>query len=256
MSEHLQRLKHSLEISRLPVKESLHDIAEIAGRVVEHNRALIDPEDDLALSIFVTPGLLTEEWVAIPNVGVNAYPLDFRQWAHRYQEGISIVTTSIRQVPANCWPPELKCRSRMHYFLADREAHRIEPMSRAVLLDQEGFITETTTANVVAYFEKEGLVSPPMADVLPGISLQVVTELAGRFGIEVSHRKMLPDEFARADEAFLTSTPNCMLPVTRFNKKPIGDGKPGFVFGQLLTAWNEMVGFDIAEQARRFVRRS
>ena len=259
LPEHLQRLKHSLEIARLPMKESLDDIAEIAGRVVDHNRKLIDPDNDLSLSIFVTPGqtgLSPEDWVAIANVGVNANPLDFRLWAHRYEEGVSLVTTSVRQVPANCWPPELKCRSRMHYFLADREAHRIEPMSRAVLLDQEGFITEATTANVVAYFEKEGLVSPPMADVLPGISLQVVTELAGRFGIKVRHRKMLPDEFARADEAFLTSTPNCMLPVTRFNKKPIGDGKPGFVFGQLLAAWNEMVGFDIAEQARRFVRRS
>ncbi len=171
-------------------------------------------------------------WVAIPTVGVVAYPLEFRLWAHRYEAGVSLVITSIRQVPANCWPPELKCRSRMHYFLADREAHQIEPMSRALLLDQAGFITEASTANVLAYYEKEGLVAPPTADVLPGISLQVVSELAGRLGIAFAHRKMLPDDLARADEAFLTSTPNCILPVTRFNKKPIGGGKPGVDFSE------------------------
>lgn len=258
LPEHLQRLRHSLEIARLPVKESLEDIAEIAGRVVDHNRRLIDPGDDLSVSIFVTPGqtsLSPEDWLAIPTVGVLAYPLEFRLWAHRYEEGVSLVVTSIRQIPATCWPPELKCRSRMHYFLADREAHRIEPVSRAVLLDQEGFVTEASTANVLAYFEKEGLVSPPIADVLPGISLQVVSELAGRLGIKFTHRKMLPEDLARADEAFLTSTPNCILPVMRFNKKPIGDGKSGAIFQKLLAAWNEMVGFDVAEQARRFARR-
>ena len=258
LPEHLQRLKRSLQIARLPMKESLDDIAEIAGRVVDHNRALIDADDDLSLSIFVTPGqtsLSPEDWVAIPTVGVVAYPLEFRFWAHRYEEGVSLVVTSIRQVPANCWPPELKCRSRMHYFLADREAHRIEALSRALLLDQEGFITEASTANVLAYYEKEGLIAPPTADVLPGISLQVVSELAGRLGIAFAHRKMSPDDLAGADEAYLTSTPNCILPVTRFNKKPIGSGKPGAIFQKLLAAWNEMVGFDIAEQARRFVRR-
>jgi branched-subunit amino acid aminotransferase/4-amino-4-deoxychorismate lyase len=258
MPEHLARLRHSLEIAGLKPRESLDDIAGIASRVVDHNRALIDADDDLSVSIFVTPGqtsLSPEDRVAIPTVGVVAYPLEFRLWAHRYEAGVSLVITSIRQVPANCWPPELKCRSRMHYFLADREAQKIEPMSRALLLDQAGFITEASTANVLAYYEKEGLVAPPTADVLPGISLQVVSELAGRLGIAFAHRKMLPDDLARADEAFLTSTPNCILPVTRFNKKPIGGGEPGAIFQKLLAAWNKMVGFDVAEQSRRFSRR-
>ena len=61
------------------------------------------------------------------------------------------------------------------------------------------------------------LLSPPIADVFPGISLQVIKELAGRLGIPFTHRKIDPDELAQANEVFLTSTPNCILPVTRFN---------------------------------------
>jgi branched-subunit amino acid aminotransferase/4-amino-4-deoxychorismate lyase len=258
LPEHLARLRHSLETVGLRPTESLEEIAEIAMRVAEHNFGLLDPDDDLGLGIFVTPGPASsaaEDWVSIPTVGVHATGLQFSLWADRYAEGVSLVITSVRQVPPTCWPSEMKCRSRMHYYLADREAHRIEPLSRALLLDQEGFVTEATTANLLAYFEKEGLVSPPIADVLPGISLQVVSELAGRLGIPFSHRKMKPDELARADEAFLTSTPNCILPVTEFNRKPVGRGTPGTVFQQLLSAWNEMVGFDIVEQARRFTER-
>ena len=56
-------------------------------------------------------------------------------------------------------------------------------------------------------------------------------------------------------EAFLTSTPNCLLPVTQFNSRPIGAGQPGDIFHQLLRAWNEMVEIDIADQAQRFSRR-
>jgi branched-subunit amino acid aminotransferase/4-amino-4-deoxychorismate lyase len=42
----------------------------------------------------------------------------------------------------------------------------------------------------------------------------VLKELAGRLGIAFTSREMTADEFAHAAEAFLTSTPNCLLPVT------------------------------------------
>jgi branched-chain amino acid aminotransferase len=54
-----------------------------------------------------------------------------------------------------------------------------------------------------------------------------------------------------ADEAFTTSTPYCILPVTKINGKPIGPGRPGPVFGRLLSAWSQQVGLDIALQMTR-----
>ncbi len=113
-------------------------------------------------------------------------------------------------------------------------------------------VSETSTANVVAYFRNEGLVSPPISQVLPGISLQVVTELAGRLSVPFVHRDLMPEDFGRADEAFISSTPNCLLPVARINGKAIGNGKPSAMFQKISAAWNEMVGIDIAGQARRF----
>ena len=53
-----------------------------------------------------------------------------------------------------------------------------------------------------------------------------------------------------ADEAFTSSTPYCMLPVTRINQKPIGAGVPGPIYRDLLKAWSELVGIDISAQMR------
>ncbi|HTQ40811.1 MAG TPA: aminotransferase class IV [Pirellulales bacterium] len=259
LPEHLARLHTSLRTAGIQPRESLAELAEIAMRLVANNRSFVEPDDDLGLCIFITPGPYTamaEVSVTGPTVGLHTYRLPFHLWADRYQTGIALRTTAIQQVPPSCWPAALKCRSRMHYFLADQEAAKAEPGSRALLLDQRGLISETSTANVVAWYAKEGLISPPIPQVLPGISLQVVTELAGRLGIPFVTRDLTPDEFSRADEAFLTSTPNCLLPVTRFNGRPIGNGQPGKILRQLLAAWNEMSGVNIAEQARRFSKRT
>jgi len=54
-----------------------------------------------------------------------------------------------------------------------------------------------------------------------------------------------------ADEAFFTSTPYCLMPATRFNGLPVGDGKVGPVTRLLLDGWSEIAGFDLVEQAIR-----
>jgi branched-subunit amino acid aminotransferase/4-amino-4-deoxychorismate lyase len=51
-----------------------------------------------------------------------------------------------------------------------------------------------------------------------------------------------------AEEAFLSSTPYCLAPVTQINGIPIGKGKPGPVFEKLITLWSDKVGLDVKEQ--------
>jgi branched-chain amino acid aminotransferase len=258
LPEHLARLGHSLEIAGIKPNESLVDLAEISARLMANNRALVNAGDDLGLSIFITPGpyaALAEGHRAGPTVGLHTYCLPFHLWVDAYDRGVALATTGIQQVPAACWPSELKCRSRMHYFLADKQAATNHSGARALLLDENGFVSETSTANVVLWRADEGFVSPPRSQVLPGISLQVLIELAGRLELPFVERQILPSEVATADEVLLTSTPNCLLPVTQFNGQAIGSGRPGEVFRRLTAAWNEMVELDIAAQAKQFAQR-
>jgi branched-subunit amino acid aminotransferase/4-amino-4-deoxychorismate lyase len=258
LEEHLARLHHSLDIVGIDPGMTAGEFAAVALELVARNHRLLAANDDMGLSIVVTPGTYpayATSAASRPTVCLHTYPLPFHLWAEKYDRGQSLVTTDVRQVPACCWPPSLKCRSRMHYYLADRQAAASEPGARALLLDEAGLVTEASTANVLAYRGGEGLISPRMEGILHGISLAVAFDLAAAAGIPTVERDLSVDDLIAADEVLLSSTPLCLLPVTRINGRPIGCGTPGPAFGRLLAAWGELVGLDIAAQARRFASR-
>lgn len=259
--DHLSRLYHSLEILGLDIGYTAEQLKSAAEYVVAANRQLMHPADDMGVSIFVTPGrypAYSGPGPNVPTVAIHTYPLPFYLWADKYTGGESVAVASVRQVPVECWPRGLKCRSRMHYYLAEKEVRRIDPSARPILLDADGCVTEAPTANIVAYHGEEGLMAPPVERTLPGISLKVVTELAAQQGIPFSHRFLTVSDLERCDEIFLTSTPFCLLPVVRLNGTPVGQtrpGKPGPIYRRLLAAWNEIAGIDLVAQAQRFRHR-
>jgi branched-subunit amino acid aminotransferase/4-amino-4-deoxychorismate lyase len=268
LDDHLGRLEHSLKLVGIDLPVSRALLAELAREIVARNHPLLASGDDLGLSIFVTPG----EYPAyssspqLPGTPISrsasdatlclhTYPLPFRYWADKYRTGQLLATTDIRQVPAECWPPAIKCRSRMHYYLADRQAAQRHPGARALLLDFDGNVTEASTANVLLYRRAEGLVSPPRSKILHGISLMELFEVAAALEISRVERDFTPQEAADADEVLLTSTPFCVLPCTSLNGRAIGSGQPGEIFHRLLAAWSEIVGVEIVHQAERFCTR-
>lgn len=260
LDEHLQRLENSLAILGVQAPVSLGTIGELARSISRYNHALLADGDDLGLSIFVTPGIYSAfappTALPSPTLCIHTYPLGFQLFAGRYESGQRLVVSKIRQVPVACWPAELKCRSRMHYYLADREARQIDADARAILLDLEGHVVEASTANIVFYFADEGLVSPPRDKILPGISVAVLAEVARELNIPFHERDVRPAEGERATEIYLTSTSPCLLPCTGWNGKSVGSGQPGPMFRRLLTAWSQRVGVDIQRQAERFARRA
>ena len=253
VEEHLKRLHRSLEIVGWNAATIVEEVRGAVAAFPDVNAELMAPGDDWYIAIFVTPG--DSPAATQPRIGVHGGPLPFAGWADKFETGVDVVITDVRQTPANCWPPELKCRSRMHYYLADQEAARRQPGARAVLLDQQGFIGEASTANVVAYFADRGIVTPRIDGVLPGISQQVLFELADEARLSHTEADLLPAEFAAADELFITSTSICLQPIVRVDAQPIGDGRPGPIYRQLLEAWSKKVGVDIAGQARQFAVR-
>ena len=257
---HLERLAHSLEIVGVDLGMPLAEIGRLAEEVTARNHALLDPADDLGLSIFVTPGTYSaysaDQTTSGPTLGIHTYPLPFHLWHDKYERGQSLVVSSVRQVPTACWPAELKCRSRMHYYLADKEAREREAGARALLLDESGQVVEASTANVLIFVDGQGLVSPPREVILPGVSVGMLEELATALKIPFVHRRLAPADIAAADEVMLCSTSPCVWPVTRLNGQPIRDGRCGPVVKALLDAWSQRVGVDIAAQAARFAART
>ncbi len=260
LESHLDRLWRSLEVVGIDPGLGRRQLADVAWELAGHNHRLLEPGDDLGLGILVTPGPYLgysgQPMDVQPTVCLHTYPLAFWLWADKYRQGQALWVSTVRQVDHACWPPWLKCRSRMHYYLADQEAAHKDPGARAVLLDREGFVTETSTANLVIYRAEEGLLSPPRERILPGISLEVLFQLAHWLGIRTGFRPLRPEEVASADEIMITSTPFCVLPVTRLQGQPVGAGHPGPIYQKLLQAWSQEVGVDIVGQAEQFARRT
>ena len=259
LEQHLARLARSLSIVGIELGMPVEELGDIARDLAAKNHSLLDAADDLGLSMFVTPGpystFATGGVVTGPTIGLHTYPLPFHLWHEKYERGESLVVTDVMQVPSACWPTELKCRSRMHYYLADKQARQKEPGARALMLEERGFVTEASTANILVYYRDVGLVSPPKEMILPGVSAATVEELAGRLGIPFSFRSLTDDDVAAADEVLLCSTSPCVWPVTRLNGRPIDDGKCGEIARRLLAAWSELAGIDIQRQAKQFLNR-
>src|SRR5438094_308 len=254
LDTHLDRLFRSLRYTRMDIVLSKSQIAGISQELVATNARLTEDRGELGLIHFVTAGEYPtyagsagRAVRTTPTVCVHTFPMPFELWAGKMQNGAHLVTPSIRHVPPQCYDPKMKYRSRMHYYLADQEARLADPDASALLLDLDGNVTETSGANFLIV-EQGTIVSPTLRNTLPGISRATVIELAEKLGIPFVERDIQVHSVINADEAFLASTPYCLLPVTKINGVTIADGQPGPVYRQLMAAWSERVGLDIAAQ--------
>jgi branched-subunit amino acid aminotransferase/4-amino-4-deoxychorismate lyase len=227
-------------------------LTRIAEQLVLHNATLARPVEDLALVMFATPGpvgyyagLPGGPGDGPPTLGMHTFPLPFERYQRFFQQGVTLVVPDTRHVPAVCVDPRAKQRSRLHWWLAEQQAKKVEPGAVALLLDQEGHVTETAGANFLVV--REGtVISPPRSAILNGISLRVVEELCRENGISFREAALPLEDCLSADEAMLTSTPYCIAAVSRI------DGRstpwPGPLWKKLLAAWGDRVSLDIARQ--------
>lgn len=256
LDAHLERLERSTQLAGIESPISHGALASVAHEIVERNYSLLPLDGDLGLAILITPGVYEAfappEANRLANVYVHTYPLRFELWARAYRQGQELALAHVRQVPGECWSPALKCRSRMHYFLADQEVARRYPGARAVLADQQGNVTETAIANLIVSLDGTALVTPPANYVLPGITLAVVRGLAEKLGMDWEERSIAVGEMDRACEILLTSTASGIVPGTRWNGKPVGTGTPGALYARLLDAFRDLVGIDFVAQAEHF----
>jgi branched-chain amino acid aminotransferase len=109
-----------------------------------------------------------------------------------------------------------------------------------VLLDLDGNVTEGPGFNVFAV--KDGTVTTPEGTVLLGITRETALDLLAEANFQTVIGPVSPDELRAADEVFITSTAGGILPVTRIDHAPVGDGHPGPLTTRIRNRyweWNE-----------------
>ena len=119
----------------------------------------------------------------------------------------------------------------------------------ALLLDTDNFIAEGTGDNFFIV-KNNVLLTPEPRNILRGISRDYVFDICREMGIEYKECNLDVYDVVNADEAFMTGTPFCILPVTSLGGQPIGNGVPGPMFKKLIEKWGFNVNVDIIKQIK------
>jgi len=251
--QHIDRLQQSLQELHFPTAHDNHQLLQAAAAVIGHNFQLLPDGADLGVVLFSTAGgnsTYLGRPYSQPTTVVHTYPLPFAMWRNAFVSGVRLTTSNLRQLPADCFPVSLKVRNRLHWWLADHAAEQQSPGSRALLLNRDGSVAETSTASVCVV--RNGHVTTPDGDVLNSLSNRLVERLCQNAGIPFTRCKVNLSELQNAEEIFLTSSPSCLLPVLSVDghKTQTLPGR-GAVFRRLLRDWSLATGVDLEQQMLR-----
>ena len=235
LDSHLNRLARSAEILGLPI-EAL-DLKGAVRDTIQANK-LSDARVRITISIgeggmVPDPSTCTQPTVLILAGHYKPYPEQV------YERGFRAVVSSIRR---NSQSPlsRLKSANYLENMLAKQEA-RAAGVDEAICLNEKGLLAEASMSNI--FLVNDGILRTPGEEsgILPGITREVVLELASQLGINTFEQDIRLDELFQAQEAFLTNSLMEIMPLTEIDGKPVGSGKPESVTRRLMANYKKLV---------------
>ena len=259
LKEHLNRLYASARYLRIDLESVMtkEEMEENVYKTIEINEPYFDRNDEHRIMIDVTRGLLSiYRGVVGTHDGINIIIADFPlRWTVEgmgilYDKGINAVIPSQRAIPAALIDPKVKNRSRIHYLMANIQVSGYQGDNNwALLLDTDDYIAEGTGDNF--FIVKDNvLYTPEPRNILRGISREYVFTLADQLNMSCQERNLDVYDVVNADEAFMTGTPFCILPVSSLNGQPIVNRNSESIVHLLLNQWSQNVGIDIVKQIK------
>lgn len=231
LDEHLRRLRHSLDGIRLPDPMSDAQWREVIGQVMA-----LQPADDQSVYLQVTRGAAPRDHAfprnTPPTVLVMSNPLS-RPDPAQFEQGVSAVSaTDIRW--GRC---DLKTLNLLPNVLARQKA--VEAGCAECILFRDGVLTEGAASNIFAVIN--GAILAPVKDhrVLPGITYDLVLELAQANGMAYEVRDIGEAEVRNADELWLTSSGREVQAIVELDGQPVGSGRPGPVYRRMYALYQD-----------------
>jgi len=156
-----------------------------------------------------------------------------------YQRGFKAIVSDIRRYTQSR-ASATKSLNYMDSLLARREA-KLAGADEAIMLNEQGFLAEGSTSNIFLISDNTLLTPSQDSGILPGITREVVLEIAASSNIQAVERKISPEELLQAKEAFLTNSLLEIMPLTQVSEQNIGSGKASAITQQLMDAYKELV---------------
>jgi len=227
LREHLARLQHSLDGIQLPNPHTADEWVAILTGLIARNA----PQDQY-LYLHITRGVAPRDH-AFPNPPVT--PTVFAMSNPLVHPPAAVLQSGVACITAqdNRW---LRCDIKAIALLPNvllRQSAVAAGCAEAILIRDDSFLTEGAASNI--FVVRDGVLLAPPKDhlMLPGITYDVLLELAAANGIPHQVRRILKEELFGADELLLTSSTREVLAVTTLDGKAIGDGRPGAMFARM-----------------------
>jgi D-alanine transaminase len=222
LPEHLVRLQHSCDAIRLANPMTDAEWTRLIHELIARHA----PEDQ-SVYLQVTRGVARRDHAfpkdAKPTVFMMSGPL-VTPPKEQVENGVPCITASDFR-----W---LKCDVKSVSLLGNCLLRQAAADAGAVevVLFRDGYLTEASASNV--FVVRDGrLLAPPKDNlILPGITYDVVLELAAACGVPIERRAVTEAEVRSADEIWVTSSTKEVLAVTTLDGNPVGSGRPGEVF--------------------------
>lgn len=219
LDEHLQRLQNSLAAVRIVNPYSDTEWKRILDTLLEKN-----PADDASIYLQVTRGVAKRDHAfppeARPTVFAMANPLVTPDEA-TFSKGVAAITLDdIRWQYCN-----IKAITLLPNILLRQAA--VDANAAEAILVRNGDVTEGAASNI--FIVSQGVIrTPPKSELLlPGITRDLIVELAHANGLAIEETTITRPELDSADEIWLTSSTKEIMPVLRLDESSVGDGKPG-----------------------------
>jgi branched-chain amino acid aminotransferase len=233
LQEHLDRLYDSAKAIDLAVPIPKEEMTEVIRKTLRRNKL-----KDGYIRPIVTRGVgdlgLDPRKCPKPSVIVIAKPWG-AMYGNLYEKGLKAVTVAVRRNPAEAMPPNVKSLNYLNNILAKIEAN-YKGGDEAIFFDTNGYISEGSGDNL--YVVKNGeILTPPTLNNLRGITRMVLLEIAASHGITVREQNLGFYDLYSADEVICTGTAAEVAPITWIDGRVIGNGKPGPIVKQLMSAF-------------------
>lgn len=231
MDEHLARLERSLAAVRIA-----NPYARDRWRAVIAELVAQQPWGDQGVYLQVTRGVAKRDHAfpagVEPTVFAMSNPL-VNPPKELVERGVAAVSA-----PDNRW---LRCDIKSISLIGNvlLRQQSADAGAAETILFRDGILTEASASNV--FVAKNGLVlSPPKSNlILPGITYDVVVEIAQQLGMPLEFRDIREAEVRAADEVWVTSSSKEILAVVALDGKPVGEGRPGPLFRRAWEGYQE-----------------
>lgn len=235
LDRHLSRLARSAEILGLPIGVS--DLEEAVMATIQANQL---SEARIRITISIGEGGMAPDPSTCQKPTVLVLAGHYQPYPEQvYQKGFRAVVSSIRR---NSQSPlsRLKSANYLENILAKEEARKAG-VDEALCLNEKGLLAEASMSNV--FLVTNGTLRTPGQEsgILPGITREIVLELASQLGINTLEHDIRLDELFHAQEAFLTNSLIEIMPLAEIDGKPVGSSRPGPLTKRLMVAYKKLV---------------